>query len=240
MSERLITVIGRGHGGTRAMSHTLYASGVHMGEPLNKSGDLLPPQDMYEACRVFARSVVHRGGLDWDFSKVLAGPPDPAFVRLIESYLRSVLGERADSRGWKIPETTLCWPWIARLFPEAHYIVWTRDPRDAILGSHVTDDLATFGVPYEKTDDVLRRRAISWYYQWALVKATPRPARTLDVRFEDFVLKQEETLKRLEVFLGIPLARIVVRPHVIGRWRSAPAHRDFDFLAAPLKELGYA
>jgi hypothetical protein len=48
----LITVIGRGHGGTRAMSHTLSASGVDMGAPLNESGDLLPPDDMYEACRV--------------------------------------------------------------------------------------------------------------------------------------------------------------------------------------------
>ena len=39
----LITVIGRGHSGTRAMSHTLSASGVFMGAPLNVSGDLVPP-----------------------------------------------------------------------------------------------------------------------------------------------------------------------------------------------------
>ena len=43
----LTTIIGRGHSGTRAMSHTLSASGVWMGEPLNGSGDLLPPQAMY-------------------------------------------------------------------------------------------------------------------------------------------------------------------------------------------------
>ena len=45
----LITVTGRGHSGTRAMSHTLTASGVFMGEPLNTSGDLLPGDSMYEA-----------------------------------------------------------------------------------------------------------------------------------------------------------------------------------------------
>ena len=55
----LITVIGRGHGGTRAMSHTLTASGVHMGALLNNSGDLLPPGDMYEACRVMEIGRAH-------------------------------------------------------------------------------------------------------------------------------------------------------------------------------------
>ena len=57
----IITVIGRGHSGTRAMSHTLSASGVFMGEPLNKSGDLLPPEAMYDACRVLARYVQLEG-----------------------------------------------------------------------------------------------------------------------------------------------------------------------------------
>ena len=40
-----VTIIGRGHSGTRAISHTLYASGVFMGANLNRSGDLVPPQD---------------------------------------------------------------------------------------------------------------------------------------------------------------------------------------------------
>ena len=35
-----------------AISHTLSASGVWMGEPLNVSGDLLPPEPMYEASRL--------------------------------------------------------------------------------------------------------------------------------------------------------------------------------------------
>ncbi|MBO4345871.1 MAG: hypothetical protein J5833_08940, partial [Victivallales bacterium] len=53
----LITIIGRGHSATRAMSNTLAASGVYMGEPLNKSWDLIPPQDMYDACRIFSKYV---------------------------------------------------------------------------------------------------------------------------------------------------------------------------------------
>ena len=221
------------------MSHTLYASGVYMGYTINKSGDLLPAEPLYEACRVFARYVTHWGGLNWDLSRVLAGPVDPAFTRLLETFLRSVLDERAAAKGWKLPETTLVYPWIVRAFPDARYILWSRDPRDAILGGHLTDDLGDFGVAYDRTDDVQERRAISWYYQWSLIKATPPPANLIEVRFEDFVLKQEETLKRLEAFLGLPLARIIVRKDSVGRWKTSPAHKDFDFLAAPLRELGY-
>ena len=225
----LITVIGRGHSGTRAMSHALSASGVYMGAQLNGSGDLIPPGDMYEACRVLARYVEYRGGLVWDYSRLHTMPIDPAFTRLIESYLSSVLGSDAERRGWKIPETTLAFPWIVRMFPDIHYIYWMRDPRDCILGAHVTDDLSDFGVPYEKTDDVRMRRAISWKYQYGLMQAVPAPARRINVRFEDFVLKQDETLRRLEGFLGFPLAKIEVRPESIGRWKTAEEPYDFDF-----------
>ena len=65
----LITVIGRGHSGTRAMSHTLYASGVFMGTCSTNPATCCRPQDMYEACRVMARYVVWKGGLEWDFSR---------------------------------------------------------------------------------------------------------------------------------------------------------------------------
>ena len=225
----LITIIGRGHGGTRAMSHTLSASGVYMGEPLNVSGDLLPPEPMYEACRVFARYVTHRGGLEWDFSRVLNGPMDPAFQRLVEQFLTTVLASNAQNRGWKLPETTLVLPWIVRMFPEARYIYWSRDPRDSILGAHLTDDLSDFGISYDRTDDVRLRRAISWRYQWEIMRATPSPAHRLDVRFEDFVLHQEATLKRIEDFLGIPMARIPVRADSVGRWRTDEGQHDYEF-----------
>ncbi|MCC7493330.1 MAG: sulfotransferase [Fimbriimonadaceae bacterium] len=223
----LITIIGRGHSGTRAMSHTLTASGVDMGAPLNVSGDLIPAQDLYEACRVMSRHVVHRGGVEWDFSALHTMPIDPAFTRLVESYLASVLTSTAPRRGWKLPETTLILPWIRRLYPSLHAIYWIRDPRDSILGAHLTDDLADFGVPYTPTADLLQRRAISWRYQYELMRATPRPEHSVDVRFEDFVLHQEATLTRLEEFLGFPLARIEVRPDAVGRWRTATEPCDF-------------
>lgn len=235
----IVTIIGRGHGGTRAMSHTLSESGVYMGAELNPSGDLVPAHDMYEACRLMSRYVAHLQGTRWDFSKLHTMRIPATFRRLVQTYLSSVLSSDSPLRGWKLPETTLVYPWIVRLFPDAYYIHWTRDPRDSILGAHLTDDLADFGVPYEHSDDPLLRRAISWKYQREIVKATPPPTRCIEVRFEDFVLKQEETLSRLEGFLGIPLAKIEVHPEAVGRWRTTDQKPTFDFLRNDMVELGY-
>lgn len=236
---KLITIIGRGHSGTRAISHTLSASGVFMGNPLNKSGDLVPPQAMYEACRVMAGRVRQLDGLQWDFQEVLQGPIDARFKTLLNEYLKSVTKSSAEVKGWKIPETTLVFPWVARLFPEAYYIHWVRDPRDGVLARHKTDDLADFGIRYPKTQDIFERRAISWKYQQEIVRATPPPQKFLTVRFEDFVLDQENTLARLEEFLGLPLARIEVRPESVGRWRSRERPPDFPCWREDLAALGY-
>jgi arylsulfatase A-like enzyme len=234
-----VTIIGRGHSGTRAMSHTLSQSGVYMGNTLNGSGDLVPAEQLYEACRVMAKHVVHKGGLEWDFSKLHTMPIDPAFTKLVESYLSSALTSPARRKGWKLPETTLIFPWIVRMFPDLHYIHWIRDPRDSILGKHLTDDLADFGVPYEKTDDLRLRRAISWDYQMEIVRQTPKPKRWTTVRLEDFVLKQDETLAKLEPFLGIPLVKIAVKPEVVGRWKTDDGKHDFAFFEEDMREHGY-
>jgi hypothetical protein len=235
-----ITIIGRGHSGTRAISHTLTASGVFMGAELNTSGDLLPPEPLYEACRVFARYVEHRGGTTWDFSRVLEKAPDPRFVSLVEEYLESVLESSSPHKGWKLPETTLIFPWIVKMFPENHYIFWYRDPRDSVLGAHLTDDLGDFGVTYEPTEDPLLRRAISWKYQAAIMRATPRPARAIRVRFEDYVLEQERVLAEVSEFLGFPLARLPVNPDAVGRWKRLQTPLDLPLLQEELELLGYS
>ena len=210
-----------------------------MGESLNSSADLVPAEDFYEACRIICSHVVHLGGLHWDFRKLHAMPIDPAFTRLVKSYLSSVLASNASWRGWKLPETTLALPWIVRLLPEINYIFWIRDPRDAILGAHFTDDLGEFDIPHDRSDDMRLSRATSWKYQLELVRSTPKPRLWTTVRFEDFVLHQNETLKRLERILGIPLARIPVDRRAVGRWRKDNGLHHFDFLAPDLFEYGY-
>ncbi|MCL1793760.1 MAG: sulfotransferase [Oscillospiraceae bacterium] len=236
----MITIIGRGHSGTRAMSHTLSESGVFMGKPQNGSGDLLPPQKMYEACRIFAKYVEYEGGLKWDFTKVLSMQPTAEFKKLIEEYLVSVLNSDSEAKGWKIPETTLVYPWIIKMFPEIKYIHWVRDPRDCILGSHLTDDLHDFGIDYPKTDDIREKRAYSWKYQRELMKATPDPENLTKIRFEDMVNDQDETLKKLENYLGIKMAKIEMRPDSVGRWKKETGKYMYDFFAEDMAECGYA
>lgn len=235
----MITIIGRGHSGTRAISHTLYASGVYMGETLNPSGDLVPPGDMYEACRVFGQYVKWNGGLSWDFSQVLEMPIPDEFTELLNSYLQSVLEHRGTLKGWKIPETTLVYPWIVRLFPEMHYVFWIRNPRDCILGRHITDDMRDFGIERPEADDKRHLRAISWKYQYDLVRATPKPEKWLEVRFEDFVMNHEATVQQVEAFLGIPLARIIVRPEAVARWKTDDGINYYDFFEPAMREYNY-
>ena len=235
----LVTIIGRGHSGTRAISHTLYASGVHMGRLLNRSGDLMPPAKMYDACRVAATYVDWKGGLKWDFSRLINADIPREFSDLLDDFLDSVLTEKTQRRGWKIPETTLVYPWIVRRFPDARYIFWVRNPRDCILGQHGTDDMRRFGIDYPLTDDLRLRRATSWKYQYDLVRACPKPRNWLEVRFEDFVLDQEATLQRLEAWLGYPLARIIVRPEAVNRWQHDDGVNYFDFLEPAMRDFGY-
>lgn len=235
----LITVIGRGHSGTRAISETLSRSGIYMGEPLNSSWDLVPPEKMYEACRIFGSYVKHNGGLTWDFSNVLKSEPDPEFVRLIEEYLHSVLSSKSENRGWKIPETTLCYPWILKMFPDIYCIHWVRDPRDSILSNHVTDNLHDFNIDYPACGDIREQRAISWKYQRELMKATPAPKKLLSLRFEDMVLSQDETLLRLERFLGMPMAKIEMRADSVGRYKNDGGIHCFDFFKEDIAQCGY-
>lgn len=222
------------------MAHTLAASGVYMGEPRNGADDLLPPEAMYDACRVLATHVKWRGGLDWDFKALQKDPIPKEFSALVRQFLKTVLESKSEHRGWKLPETTLVYPWIARMFPDMKYIFWIRNPRDCITGGHITDDMNDFGISYPPTEDERLRRAISWIYQYKLVKASPKAAQWIEVRFEDFVLRQEETLARIEAFLGIPLARIPVKPESVDRWKRDNGVNYCNFFRPAMREYGYS
>ena len=69
-----------------------------------------------------------------------------------------------------------------------------------------------------------------------------RPRRRIDVRFEDFVLKQDETLSHLSKYFEFPMAKIEARPDSVGRWKTR-ADVDFsrfdDLFRKELVEQGY-
>ena len=83
------------------------------------------------------------------------------------------------------------------------------------------------------------RRAISWKYQYDLVRATPRPKHWIELRFEDLVQRQDETIARLESCLGVKLARIPVKPEAVGRWKTDTGPNYYDFLAPAMERHGY-
>lgn len=239
-SEELIIVIGRGHSGTSALAKTLGESGVFLGDTLNSRWDTNPPKLMYEACLIVAKHVRWNGGLSWDFEELHSMPLDPRFETMVAAYLESVLASRSAHRGWKLPETTLAYPWIVRMLPAGRYIHLVRDPRDALLKKHLTDDLGSCDVGYPQTEDKLEQRVASWKYQHEIVKATPRPEHFISIRYEDLVLDQEHTLKRLEEFLGLPLARIEMDTTRVGQWKQdRRLLRHMQPIARELRELGY-
>ncbi|MBQ7624218.1 MAG: hypothetical protein IJS65_02960, partial [Clostridia bacterium] len=59
------------------------------------------------------------------------------------------------------------------------------------------------------------------------------------VRFEDMVFSQDKTLERLSDFLGVPLAKIEMRPDSVGRYKTDEGTHMFDFFEDDLKECGY-
>jgi hypothetical protein len=103
----------------------------------------------------------------------------------------------------------------------------------------LTDNLADFGIPYPPTEDERLRRAISWKYQYDLMQSTPRPKYWMEVRFEDFVLKQDETLRKIEDFLGIKLEKIPVHPETVDRWKLDQGVNYYDFLEPAMHQFGY-
>lgn len=225
--SRLVTVIGRGHSGTRGAARWLMASGVHLGNERNPSEDFAPRHEVYHSARIAGRAARFAGDHRWDLSGFDEDPP-AAWVALWEDFIHRVLEGGPDEGllGWKVPETTLSWPWLARALPHARYVLWARDPRDSILKQHGTDDLSEWKVPAPSGGNRMSLRARSWLYQYQLITDTPRPERCIAVRLRDFVHHPAEQQAKLSELLGRPAAAPSPQPEAIGRYRAHLGWRD--------------
>ncbi len=226
--EKLIIVIGRGHGGTRLISETLSRSGIYMGTT-NGSGDLVPAQAMYAAVRLAGAFVSMTSKHTWDFAKLLSSEPPEEFLKLVNFYLKDLKSNKNKNVGFKLPETLFALSWIFKMFPDACYIYLTRDIRDNISGRHITDNLSDFNVPHQTTPyhvvnnnltSTIESRIESYLYQRQIVDATYKPQRFLEVKFEDFVLEQEKTLATISEFVEMPLVSVDVDKSKVGCYKN--------------------
>lgn len=238
----MVIVVGRGSGGTRLASRLFVQNGFDFG-PVNVSGDLVPADEMYRAARLAGARVKRIGRHEWDFSALTTSPPPPEYRQHVERYLAPLLGRRREAFGFKLPETLLSFPWLVQLYPDAHYLYWTRDPRSAVLRPHVTDYLADFGAPseyqYPRTsrpwpETPIETRIESWLYQRKLVAASPKPEKFLEVAFEDFVLENAGVTHRIAEFVGRPL--VPLREPLA---RDKALTRSAGFPESALREFGY-
>jgi hypothetical protein len=214
------------------------------GDHMLGRGDMVPARMMYKLVKLLNTYSIYRGNATWDTSciasRCLTQPERDRAIGLLKGYL-APLKAADEPKGWKLPETILAYPFITDVLPDAHYIYWVRNPKDVILGKHLTDDLMRWNVYYPQTNDVLLQRAYSWKYQYDIIKSSPKPKHFIQVRFEDYVLHQDEEIERLEKFLELSLNPINVNSKAVGRWKKLedPGKTRIDFLKKPCLELGY-
>ena len=229
----MIIVIGRGHSGTRIIPQILTKNGVFMGgHRMEGRGDLTPAQPIYILASLAGSQVKMIDCHNWNFSNLIHDTSyTNTFEKLITEYLQPILNHN-EPRGWKLPENTLIYPWLVKAFPNAHFVYMIRDPRDVILGEHLTDDLNLFNIPHcPNFKSIYEQRAISCKYQHDIIYSTPKPKHFLKIRFEDIVLNQELQIKRLSRFLGISLnTQIKMNSSKVAKWRKSNTFTKFRFL----------
>ncbi len=236
----IATIIGRGHSGTRLLSRLLNENGFYMGSKINSSGDKIPPDKLYESCKIFSRYVRYIGNNSWNFTQALECQIPNEFINLIKSYLQDVINSNYMLKGWKLPETTLIYPWIVRLYPDIRYIYIIRDPRDCIMKRHVTDDLKEFGIKYSiSNNDEMYKRAISWLYQYEIIKKTPKPKFFYAIRFEDLIEHTEKICRDLSIFLGVKLDCPSVNIEAAYRYKKCESVQTFSFWKEALELYDY-
>jgi hypothetical protein len=144
-----------------------------------------------------AKHVKYLGNLKWDFSQLHTMPIDPAFTTLVERYLQHVLASDEPQRGWKLPETTLIFPWIIRMFPNIKYIHWIRDPRDSWCSARL------HGHVYEATGSV-RHYAQHWQKLVnGLLMLAKRNSNIVLVRYEDLAKDPHTVCSTLMMRVGL-------------------------------------
>ena len=231
----MIIVFGRGNSGTRLYSHMLRDAGVYMGPPY-KTGDLMPGNQMYAACRIMGSYVDHLGDNQWSFHRVPIAPPREAHDA-IHRYLAPILN-RDEPKGFKMPQAGLILPWLKFLFPQATFVYVLRDPRDTIAKSLRQFDFFDHhnNVAWAGGPSLIHHRAADWLYNRAhFVQWRSMLGDLVECRFEDMIRDPySETLRlarRLDLRLVAPAK---IRHSAVGEGANLEVPREVE------RQLGQA
>jgi Sulfotransferase family len=256
-----IIVFNTAHSGSRLLTQLLRDAGVFMGAHLNSSLDSLDLAPVVQRLVGGAMPGGSRSTRQADGDDELA-----EFVaRQVKKHLTGAPGGMP--WGWKLCETLLVYPEIDRLFPGARFIHLIRDGRDVALSPFVAPKDPYWRRVYFGTDRVqswhgfpMTQRAYQsfghlfnahrWRYHVDLGRTYGAAfgERYIEIRYEDLVLRHDETRAILLSTLGLDAGGVEksqrMQPHAgsIGKWRRLPRGKLRDILAlveTKLTNLGY-
>ena len=210
-----IILLGRGGSGTRILSELAGASGIFLGNRLNKSGD------SEEWIDLVYRMVMEVGG----GYTLPCGPRYRDEIRecanaILES--GNVIGETL--WGWKLPETMLLVPLFIDAFPDAKIIHIVRNPiLSSLRRSHMTSRLGNpigdivLPAAYDyagrdrsliSKDETYLHNAYSWNYQVRRVTeflhGSLNDRSHIELRYEDVCSAPQEAITNVRAFVGAP------------------------------------
>ena len=196
----------------------------------------------------------------------LAAETDLSLKAILEILMRCHAEHRGKPRGGaKFPVNVACYDALLELFPEAHYVHITRDPR-AVYASMMQMDLRGKGPVGPAKRTVLQAKRLAYVvHQFRCAgrihaRMSGRKNYRL-FRFEDTILRPQQQMRDFSEYLGVPFdERMLAPPKIdssysrketspgldeatLNRWREAvspPTERTIlRLLGRQLGALGY-
>jgi hypothetical protein len=221
-----IFVVGSARSGNTLLYHTLLSAGgfaVYRAEPAVfdllalKFGNLKLLENRRKLMSVWLQTYTcAASGLNQDHIK-------NKILNECEScgdFLRILMSEVARSQRvdrWAVwgPDNLLYMPWIKEELPDARFIHMIRDGRDVAVSMNTEGWIRPF--PWDKERSLL---VAALHWQWKVRHGRQLGRRVLpdylEVRFEDLVTRNRETLLKISKFIGHDLDYDRIRKTAIG------------------------
>ena len=267
-------MVGSARSGNTLLYHTLLSAGgfaIYRGEPAvfdllaPKFGDLSLRKNRQKLISVWLQSYMcDASGLNHDYikNKILSE------CKSTGHFLRILMEEVAHAQGvdrWAVwgPDNLLYMPWIKQELPDAVFIHMIRDGRDVAVSLNKEGWIRPF--PWDRRRSLL---VAALHWQWKVTRGRQLGRRVLpdylEVRFEDLVARNRETLAEIGSFIGHDLDYDRIKDTAIGtltdpnssfkagreatygpigRWKQLLSSEDIarieSLISSLLEELGY-